>query len=644
MPGARPYLRFSLRTFLVVTLVLSVTLGIFGRIWLKAYRDSQPPTLHELAQIAKRHGIPMPPPGAKLVLAKTGERHGEIATYSPAFLLEARADGSALVLRGAEEELLTVENYVIDYAGDPPDAPLLREFSLDTKPHPQRWKAEFHLLSALVCAAQLADRNDAVAENVLQRLVKEEYSQDSLHEAISDLEDLRLLMARCIYDYWEHRMLKHSDEWPAIRENLNRLFAEFPRLGIDHVERAEVRRDLAAAVEAPAAAEGSTEALLLQWSRQSDVRWNYWTVSNNYGGAELSDEDELPRSILLRGFDAVPELIALRDDSRITAHFLPEWGHRPDRILRVGDLANNLLWEISGFRWREPLTVPVAEDNADVDVTAWHSWWKEAQHRGEGTYCTENFFYVSDDALPAVRVRESLAQILIHKHPGEWSSVYDEYSRILVRHKNPRSLANAVAGTRLPTALTGETLAEFARLGSLHDKLVVLHVLAKLDSTRAAELLLPLMDELPADEQAPYAYSRAADCTDDVLLMDDQRVWRNYLAAIRRSSVGQRMEMLRKFDYWPGIEGIRPLRLAMLQAFLDDDSVRDATVDSVKFGGDCAAADFPVIAVRDFVAMNLARMLALDITPDPRWPPEQWSALRDQVRQRLAQEKLPELE
>ena len=37
----RRYLRFSLRTFLLVTLLLSLALGTFGRLWLKAWRDSQ---------------------------------------------------------------------------------------------------------------------------------------------------------------------------------------------------------------------------------------------------------------------------------------------------------------------------------------------------------------------------------------------------------------------------------------------------------------------------------------------------------------------------------------------------------------------------------------------------------------------------
>src|SRR3954462_4221847 len=105
-PPNRRWLRFSLRTFLIVTLVLSVVLGLYGRAWLKAYRDSQPPTLYELAQIAKRHGIPMPPPGAKLVLAlNPGWDDGSVLpVYTPAFLLRDPGDGTALLLRGWKEQ------------------------------------------------------------------------------------------------------------------------------------------------------------------------------------------------------------------------------------------------------------------------------------------------------------------------------------------------------------------------------------------------------------------------------------------------------------------------------------------------------------------------------------------------------------
>src|SRR6476659_1766467 len=101
----RRWRTFSLRKFLVVSLLLSLTLGYFGRAWLKAWHDSEPPTLYELAQIAKRHGIPMPPKGAKLVLA-LDRFDDKLAFWSPAFLLEENADRSVRILRGIREETL----------------------------------------------------------------------------------------------------------------------------------------------------------------------------------------------------------------------------------------------------------------------------------------------------------------------------------------------------------------------------------------------------------------------------------------------------------------------------------------------------------------------------------------------------------
>ena len=102
---ARSWLTFSLRTFLLVTLAFSLVLGYFGRAWLKAYRDSQPPTLYEFAQIARRHGIPMPPQEAKLVLGMYDYINGPV--YSPAFLLNQKPDGSAELLFGAEQKSRT---------------------------------------------------------------------------------------------------------------------------------------------------------------------------------------------------------------------------------------------------------------------------------------------------------------------------------------------------------------------------------------------------------------------------------------------------------------------------------------------------------------------------------------------------------
>src|SRR5262245_33360926 len=70
--------------------------------------DPVEPDLDALVRMAMRHGMQMPPDGARLVLADTGwttvlgnrSTSRDPAIYSPAFVLEEKPDGSGIVLRG----------------------------------------------------------------------------------------------------------------------------------------------------------------------------------------------------------------------------------------------------------------------------------------------------------------------------------------------------------------------------------------------------------------------------------------------------------------------------------------------------------------------------------------------------------------
>src|SRR5262249_49606905 len=72
----------------------------------------EPLAMKTLVEIAARHGVPMPPKDAPLVLAHSNNRvllttSRDPAIYSPAFLLELSADGRvAVVLRGMKYETL----------------------------------------------------------------------------------------------------------------------------------------------------------------------------------------------------------------------------------------------------------------------------------------------------------------------------------------------------------------------------------------------------------------------------------------------------------------------------------------------------------------------------------------------------------
>jgi hypothetical protein len=114
---------------------------------------------------------------------------------------------------------------------------------------------------------------------------------------------------------------------------------------------------------------------------------------------------------------------------------------------------------------------------------------------------------------------------------------------------------------------------------------------------------------------------------------------RAYLDAARRN-VSFRMELVSRLAYWFSKDSERLGRLALLSAFLDDETPRDRSLPSEQFFAD----DFAGVTVRDFAVVHSARLLGIESLPRDDWTPEQWSALRDQVRERLVQEKLPALE
>ena len=111
-----------------------------------------------------------------------------------------------------------------------------------------------------------------------------------------------------------------------------------------------------------------------------------------------------------------------------------------------------------------------------------------------------------------------------------------------------------------------------------------------------------------------------------------------------RSSVGLRMQMMNLLDRASIVEKNRDRQLAFAAAFLEDESVRVRSGEPGKFEGPCAAFTIPKLAVRDFAAMTIASIFRMAENPDEFWTPAQWSELRKKVRDKLAGEKLPNLE
>jgi len=188
-----------------------------------------------------------------------------------------------------------------------------------------------------------------------------------------------------------------------------------------------------------------------------------------------------------------------------------------------------------------------------------------------------------------------------------------------------------------------------AKKGSLENQRSLLQVLARVNSRKCAELVLPVLQNLPNDSEGSYWTCAPAHFSHVVMQTEDDEVWRAFLIAAKRSSVGLRLEMMNPMDYGYIRDKNRERRLAFLAAFLDDATIRRLPPgrdfrSGGKFDGPCAASAFPEIEVRNFAAMGIACILDICDSPDRSWTSAQWASLREKVRAKLAHEKLPNLE
>jgi hypothetical protein len=610
--------RFCL-SFMIGWLVFPATLGAESPDWKK------------LTAIATRHRVPMPPKKARLVLANTQGRIvlGNRSTsrdpriYSPAFLLEEKADGSVVFLRGLERQTLKKLSQ-----REPP----WREFSLKkVKPRLGGHVANFDYLSAFVCAVQVAARGDHTrAQGIWKRFAAAKWwTEGEFGDDIrGQLKDPALLFARCIFDHLRKRLLQGPRNWPDVRGRLKALFKEFPKLKT--VRRRRLFNNLTTTIHAIPPPRHSTEAFLVALSRTScDLGRVGLFREGDKGGAEVP-----VRAIIFRGFQAIPHLIALLNDRRITVHEIPRFNKAPARIQRLGELADHMLRELTGG--------DIASGIATQDAGAWRAWWRKARGTREVDFFAAAVFRHKGEQITSVN--EGPAAILAHKYPDQLPGLLENFSKKASADAEPFYLAKAIAVSRLPKSRRLTLLSEFARGGSLEHKRCVLQVLARFDPHQCIQILKPLLRKFPKDAKEAYWTCPQAGFTHVVMQLEDDGIWREFLRAAKRCRVGLRLEILSPMDYLYIGKKNRQRRLAFLAAFLEDKAIRKMAGEGGKFDGPCAAFTIPRIAVRDFAAWTIASIFDLKEKPDEFWKASQWRKLRAKVQKKLAGERLPKLE
>lgn len=582
--------------------------------------------LPTLVKIAERYGLPQPPADAPLVLGATGwttstgnrSSAHDPGLYRPGFRTGTGKDGHPLLLMGWETSSpgMGVEH-----------RPPTRPFSLEPQAAaPLGYVLDCGNMESVVAMVQVARRGDQNTARAIWASIQgvQYFREPIFQEGVGRLrKSPTLLLGRCVYEYLLQSTLTNDVDLGSVHGRMTELAKEFPALfnAADWAgqERVAFLRDLGTTVAAPKPAPGSVEALLVSFGNVHD-RYG----RSDYFSDDWKDRNEIAQAIFRRGLEAIPVLDALSHDLRITRHISQAFMKKAEERLRLGQVAARLLDEITGSQGRSAVTSlkdhsrPELEFFSDAALT---------MRDGVITHLHPVPLWILGETHP-----EALSRIcgMIPAGCDAKVQLFDLTSIVLGSKLSPDAKTQAVTGL-------AQRLKKDERLRP------VLQNLAKADPKGCAALLLPILKGLPEDVEEAYWTCAPASYQHVVMQLEIDEVWKEYLQAVRKASVGLRMEMMNAMNYGYIEQKNRSRRLALLAEFLDDAEVRDRNASATKYQGPCAGFTFPRIEVRNFVAEKLASLLRLPSAANEFWTDEQWADLRTKVRERLKEETLPHL-
>jgi hypothetical protein len=352
--------------------------------------------------------------------------------------------------------------------------------------------------------------------------------------------------------------------------------------------------------------------------------------SRRPGGIGGSNEPDAPfEAVVRRGFAIVPALIAHLDDDRITRAKTQGFNNFRSYIRPLGELAGDALQQIAGGKLPTRGIVTQIATRAAAEA-----WWEETRHRKEDEYALECFL-----AAPTTFMNQGPLLILAAKFPERL-----ELAVIELVAQHPERVTTLVIDRIADGSMhRARKIALLERLAATRNlRLHALRRLADLDEPRFCELFLAVLQHAPPTTPPSVWQSPDATFGHLVVLTERPEVWHEFLRAARRAEVGLRMEYLSPFTYTYLGNRQRHQRIACLAAFLDDEERYDVAASGQD--GPHAAFVHRQLTMRDYAASKLAALLGLARHGGPDWNSEQWTALRDDVRQALAKEGIAPLQ
>jgi hypothetical protein len=560
--------------------------------------------LDELYKEYQTLGLPLPPKTAKLVRYEAGGGgvvNGKVQPkeYSLAFQVKPGIkDESHHLLRGVHQWEPAWNPHAQEVA---PNAAAITDLVL---------YADDLLVLAIQCHAR---GWDDLARHLLTR--------NQQKTKVPPRDQLR----RLAWFYWLDQLTQPAIDRAPVAKRLKDLMRQDQEL--DTETNRALLKSLDLALVPSKARPGSIEELI-------DNLVDYGATTGTIG---IFSPEERYWRIAALGFDAVPSLIEHLDDDRLTRAIMQGFNNFPPWNLRVGDVVSDLLEGLAGHdigrNWLR------RQQGYGVEKAEAAKWWAAAGKVGEEAYLLGH-------VLPADTKEEDrqadvsahLVYVIREKYPRHLPTLY----RTVLNQRpqlDSRLLVHAVLRSKLPAKEKRDLVLEGVKHKENQHRLPALHALRDVDKKEFTALVLPIIESIPQDVPGPYWKCGEAYLVRLAMEVDDLRVWPAVEKAARRASLGLRMELLNQLCD-PKDPRHRRERLGLLASFLEDGALRDTEASS-KFQGPCAGFLYHKLAVRDFVALEIAKLIEIEIELDLERTPEQWAKVRQQVREALKRESGP---
>lgn len=552
--------------------------------------------------MAERWGVPQPSPEAKLTIIWDSQSE-KMGSYALGFVDPAKPGYL----------MLGFDNRAINSAFNMEEVENLDQISVsNVTSRSQLFFNEVYPVNlCLITGIQLLGRGDtqlgvALIDKAVGLTAED---QPSALQAVAGS-----LARSCLSATMNEITTPHPD-FREIKKSMETLVADQPELKTKQLE--SLLESLQAAVEHKTSPEGSIERtiddFLLCGRTQGRRSFNF----------ELQPAE---RTLILKGFEAIPTLIKQLESRRSTNHLMQGFNNFSSFPMNSGQVIDGYLHRFANndfdSDWLLRQKGYTSSKNAILD------WWTEASAMGEEAYVRkycivvdqENVASISNELLLLAEVRyPTLLPELSRKILGTSTPSWPVYNAIV---KND-SLTQVQKITLLEEGIaTNHPSHRNSALGSLQ----------AVDSNLADRHLLNLLKQSPSTAENEYWNDQDANLGTHVSNSRDPEVWQEFHTLLDRADLGMRLELINNLrppmDAPPRV--LRSFHEIYLR-FRDDVTVRDEST-SKKYSGPGAGFPHARISMRDFVHQHWAWWLDLELkSPQRNASPAEWKTYRDRV-------------